>query len=193
MVEARGARVVAAARLRHNPGDAELDAALYGLRPWRNRPEVRAVLTSWWQTRIPGSHLDPGGVEEVATYLSTIGGLVDGEGRSATDPANAETIGGMVAFMLVNVAAGRDNADGDWLRRTVKGIKPRTASWYHAKYRGDGMADFFAWANASRHRGDIRGLVAGGKSMAAARKWLERHPGEHWPCPGRPWRPERRA
>lgn len=175
----------AAARLRHNPGNAELDAALDDLRPWRNRAAVRAVLTAWWQTRIPGSHLDPGGVEEVATYLSTI--------ASATDLPDAETIGGAVAFMLVNVAQGRDPADGDWLRRTVKGISPRTARWYHAKYRGDGMADFFAWANAGRHVGDIRGLVAGGMSKAAARKYLERHPGEHWPCPGQPWRPERRA
>jgi hypothetical protein len=154
------------------------------LRPWDDELSVAAALQAWWEshTAVP-MRGDP---VLVAADLAMIG-------AHARELPTAEEAVGLTAYALANVAAGRAPNDMDWLRRVVKGIPASSARRLHAMHRGRGIDDFSAWTAGLRYRGDVRSLVAGGKSEKVAQQWLRRHPDAHAPSPGSPWRPERKS
>jgi hypothetical protein len=158
--------------------------ALEARRPWRARAAVENALQDWWDGHYR-QHPMRGDVAEVAGQLEAIGATW----RPLPD---AESIAGMAAVMLVNVGAGRRFDDGDFLRQiVVKGVPASTARRLHATHRGHGMDDFSAWLAGVGYRRDLAALVAGGKSEATARRWLQRHPDQH--APASPWIPARKV
>jgi hypothetical protein len=94
---------------------------------------------------------------------------------------DAESVTGMTAFSLVNVAAGRAPGDTDMLRQVVKGIPASTARRYRQLHGPNETALFAYLGHLNRRRQmDLYRLVKGGRTKAAARRLLERNPGKHF-------------
>lgn len=152
-----------------SPGADALVQRLEALRPWQDVAAVRRMLAAW-SSEYTDTPVDELRAHDVAEHLAQIG-------RSTTlpDPDDAA----MTAFlMLTNVARGREAAEYDLLRDTVKGRPARTLRHYRQMYGGiDALGRFFE--HHVQYELDLAALVRGGRSLAATRRWLERHPRMH--------------
>jgi hypothetical protein len=115
------------------------------------------------------------GAAEVAIELAVIG-------RAINSPTDAEAVG-IVNLMLQNVALGRGAREYDTLRDHIRGVPARTLRRYRqiaSEAGGDpGLDALPIYFESLQYRLDLDGLVLAGRSPAAARRWLERHPGKH--------------
>jgi hypothetical protein len=150
----------------------ELAAILERLRPWTDRTAMERALRQWTQAHgWPDLH---GREADVAQDLYRLGGEVTADGIWNAAPPDTETAAGITAFMLRNVAAGRGATEYDLLGDSVKGVPRRTIRHYRHVHGGvKALGAFFA---SLQYDIDLAALVHGGRSEAAARRWLERHP-----------------
>jgi hypothetical protein len=143
-----------------------LVALLRDLRPWDRRAVLRDGLGRWAR-----GEADTGVCDEVAREI----------GRIGTDPSYPHWTDSAVAHvtmeMLHNVAAGHQAWELGGSLLAARRI-PRSTRYYN---RAEGMS--YVYRRVARER-DLRELVAGGRSLAAARQWLLRHRGRHyWDAP----------
>ena len=176
-----------AAKMRHLVEDAQLvpnDAGLaladlvVSTRPWANERVVAVALRSWAERYTHAGTIDSGlqdGASDVAAEMRLIG-------RWADPPSNADMIG-ITFHMLHNVAVGRGATEYDLLRDHLVGVPERTLRRYRQRVRDAGgnvgvepLHDFMA---SLQYDIDVAALVHQGRTPAAARRWLERHPGKH--------------
>lgn len=145
------------------PADRCLGAALDKLRPWSAELAVAAALQSWWDSHyaLPIK----GDVADVAADLRVLG--------PSEQELDAEAIGGIAAFMLVNVFNGRNTHDYDMLRDVVKGIPASTARDYRRRYGNDAFSEYM---RHFQYEQDLVALMRSGRKLPAARRYLERHP-----------------
>jgi hypothetical protein len=147
-------------------------------RPWRDENAFAADLRLWARKHWGHGSLEPrmaDGASEVASELSVIG-------RASNPPTDAQALG-MTNLMLRNVALGRGPRQYDTLRDHIRGVPARTLRRYRQQAReggGDAGVDALPiYFSNLQYRLDLDSLVLGGRSLAAARRWLQRHPGKH--------------
>lgn len=163
-----------------SPAADALVQRVEALLPWQDVAAVRRMLAAW-STEYTGSSIDELRAHDVAEHLALIG--------RSTDLPGADDAAAIAFFMLGNVARGREAAEYDLLRDTVKGWPARTLRHYRHLHGGiDGLGRFLE--HRVQYELDLAALVRGGRKVAAARRWLERHPGMHAkdappPRPGR--------
>jgi hypothetical protein len=152
-----------------SPAADPLVQRVEALRPWQDVAKVRRMLAAWSReyTETP---IDELRTHDVAEHLAQIG--------RSTDLPDPEGIAMATFLMIGNVVRGREAAEYDLLRDSVKGWPTRTLRHYHQMYGG-----IHALGRFLEHRVqydlDLAALVRGGRRLAAARRWLERHPGMH--------------
>jgi hypothetical protein len=90
---------------------------------------------------------------------------------------------GIVFHMMRNVAMRRAPTEYDLLGDIVRGVPDRTLRRYRQRVREAGgnpgveaLGDFM---ESLQYDLDLAELVRTGRSRAAARRWLQRHPGSH--------------
>jgi hypothetical protein len=158
------------------PGEGSLALAdlVVSLRPWRDEQRVSSALRSW-ATRYSGEgSLDPGladGAGAIAQHMRALGGLLE--------PLDDGSMLSITFAMLQNVARGRDPTEQDLLVDHVVGIPARTLRRYKQRARESGENPLHLFLVALQYDLDVAGLVRGGRSPGAARRWLQRHPGQH--------------
>ena len=159
------------------PADRCLRDALEKLRPWTDEVAVTIALQAWWD----GHYGRPmrGDVADVAAALGEIG-------AHWIPLPDAESVTGMTAFSLVKVYKGRKPDDNDMLREVVKGIPASTTRRYRQRF---GEEAFHEYMRHMQYGIDRYQLVKAGRTKAAARRWLERNPGKHFPDAPPPRRP----
>jgi hypothetical protein len=106
-----------------------------------------------------------GDVADVAAELNVWGDSEPG--------LDAESVTGLAAFMLANVAAGRALGDHDLLRQVVVGIPASTARDYRRLY---GEAALSEYLRRIQYKQDLVALMRAGRKLPAARRYLELHP-----------------
>jgi hypothetical protein len=161
-----------------NEAATSLATAVATHRPWQKEDSFAAALRSWATWHWGEGSLDPGladGAGEVAAELAIIG-------RATNPPTDSQAVG-IVNLMLQNVALGRRPREYDTLRDHVKGVPARTLRRYRqlAREAGEdpGLEALAIYLTRLQQRLDLDALVNGGRTEAAARRWLERHPGKH--------------
>jgi hypothetical protein len=140
---------------------AALVGILRGLRPWTRSDVVRNRLHAWTRANV-----DRPGCQDVADEIARIG-------RAANLLEwSDDLVADVVHEMLHNVSAGRqpwEHLGGSLLDDTSL---PRSTRYRH---REDGMD--YLYQRRSREA-TLRALVVAGRSEAAARRWMQRHPGK---------------
>ncbi len=174
----------APAKMRHSPADDALVELLDGLRPWQDEAAVDHALRDWatargWSIR---------DASEVAQELRSLGryDALHIEQRGVPDAGlDPESIAGIAAFMLVNVARGRGATDCGM--DAIVGLPERTRRRYIATH---GIHADTAWMDAHFvYDIALAALIRGGRSEQAARAWIRRNPGRRYtdaPPPRRP-------
>lgn len=156
------------------------------LRPWANERMVALALREWMQSslwdhdaetgeRIPlrlGDELERDAAAKIAAELHDIG--------QWAPELKPEQILGAIGFMLRNIVAGREATDyGDGFE-VVSGPGAPSARTRQRYASAHGSNAVWAWMRESlQYDLDLAGLVHGGRTKGAARRWLERHPGKH--------------
>lgn len=158
------------------PSEASLALAdlVVSLRPWRDERRVASALRSWANSYSGEGSLDPGladGAGAIAQQMRELGGLVE--------PPDDGPMLSMTFGMMRNVAAGRDPTEYDSLGDHVVGFPARTLRRYKQRAREAEENALRLFLAAFQYDLDVAALVHGGRSAAAARRWLERHPGQH--------------
>ena len=140
------------------------------LRPWQDEAAVAAVLEEWGTGRKGCEDLRNGHYREVAFHLRLLG-------RSA-EPPTTEQIDGIAFFMIHNLVSGREVTEyGDGFEFIIGAPSERTRRRYRQLF---GSEAGWQWMRDSlQFDMNVAGLVKGGRTPAAARRWLERHPGLH--------------
>lgn len=152
--------------------DFGLGAVLEPLRPWQDEATVATELANWASGRRGSEGLGPGHYREVAANLRYIG--------RSSPVQTTEEIDGIAFHMLRNVMAGREATDYGTsfefiLNKDVP--SPRTRRRYT---KAHGYMGGLRWMTEQlQYDLDLAALVRGGRSEAAARRWLERNPGKH--------------
>jgi hypothetical protein len=146
------------------PGDSCLRDALEQLRPWTGEVAVAAALQTWAESHHQ-QPVDRLGLADVASHLKIIGPMVE--------LPNPDEAAGIAAFMLVNIAKGRDARDYDMLREHVVGIPASTARRYRQWF---GEAAFSEYMRHIQYEQDLVALMRAGRKLPAARRYLQRHP-----------------
>lgn len=183
----RDGRGDGAARLRQAVVDAGLVPNAAGLdlmevldrtRPWADEDEVAKALRRWSDRHWGTGALTPGDADsaaEVATHLAVMG-------RASNAPSDTQVVG-IALHMLINVARGRGPTQSDLLADSVVGVPARTARRYRQLGRGStddpSLAAFAQFMQNLQYDLDLAALVRGGRSVGAARRWLQRHPSLH--------------
>lgn len=147
-------------------------------RPWQDEAKVARALRGW-ATRYWGEgSLDPGladGAGSVAEQLRYLG--------LASPPPDDPSMIGITFHLLRNVARGRPATQYDMLGDHVFDVPSRTMRRYRERARaaGDsqGISALHLFLSALQFDLDVAALVQRGRTPGAARRWLERHPGEH--------------
>ncbi len=145
------------------PADRCLRDALEQLRPWSDECAVATALLTWNDSHY-GRPIK-GDVADVAAELKVWG--------DSEPDLDAESVTGLAAFMLANVAAGRAHGDYDLLRQVVVGIPASTARDYRRLY---GEAALSEYLRHIQYEQDLVALMRAGRKLPAARRYLERHP-----------------
>jgi hypothetical protein len=145
------------------PADRCLQDALEKLRPWSDELAVTAALQAWWDRHY--ARPLKGDLADVAAQLKIIG--------TAAELPDAESATGIAAFMMVNVFNGRGTRDYDTLREVVRGLPASTASRYRRRF---GEAAFSEYLRQLQYEQDLVALIRVGRTLPAARRYLERHP-----------------
>ena len=161
-----------------NETATELASIVTQHRPWRDETAFAAALRGWANRRWTKGALEPriaDGAAEVAAEMAFIG-------RSLNPPTDAQAVG-MVNLMLQNVALGRGPREYDTLRDHVKLVPARTLRRYRQQAREssrdpgtDALPIYF---ERLQYELDLAALVHGGRTVSAARRWLQRNPGKH--------------
>ena len=174
----------APAKVLHSPADDALVELLDGLRLWEAEAAVDHALRDWANAR--GWSIRD--ASEVAQELRSLGryDALHIEQRGVPDAGlDRESVAGIAAFMLVNLARGR--AATDYGMDAIVGIPDRTRRRYIATH---GIHADTAWMDAHLvHDIALAALMRGGRSEQAARAWIRRNPGRRYtdaPPPRRP-------
>lgn len=177
-VAAKMRQVAFDAGLVRNDAATPLATAVLSNRPWQEEDEFAAALRRWATQHWGEGSLDPGladGAGEVAAELAVIG-------RATNPPSDAQAVG-IVNLMLQNVGRARAAREYDTLRDHIKGVPERTLRRYRqlAREAGDdpGLDALPIYFASLQYRLDLDAMVNAGRTEAAARRWLERHPGKH--------------
>lgn len=139
---------------------AELVGLLRGLRPWGQWRPVRDGLYAWAR-----GGAGRGACMDVADMLARIGR--GGNLTAWTDGA----VAALTADMLGNAAAGHPRIAPGGSLLGVRSL-PRSTRY---RNQDEGMAYLY---RRRRREANLRELIVGGRSPAAARQWLLRHSGE---------------
>jgi hypothetical protein len=159
------------------PSEAALKllGALIATRPWQDENRTARAIRDWADHHWGEGSLTPrqtDGAADVAGGLSELGRLAP--------PLTDAQILGAALFMLRNVARSRAPTEDDPLRDHVVGLPARTARRYrqHAREAGlhPGRGGLGLYVRDLQYDIDLAALVHGGRSVHAARRWLERHP-----------------
>lgn len=163
-----------------------LEPYLAPLRPLRRRERPVALAIRRWLDA-PGPELvlgrnrpprprrrvqvDIRKLEEVARHLASW--------EEHRPSLTTNDLAGMAFFMVRNLAAGRTATDyGDIFFEVVRGApSDRTRRRYRQQWGND--AGRVWWREELQHYLDVSGLVASGRTPAAARQWLRDNPGKH--------------
>jgi hypothetical protein len=90
---------------------------------------------------------------------------------------------GIVNMMLQNVGRARHAREYDTLGDHIKGVPERTLRRYRQLAReagkDPGLDALPIYFSSLQYRLDLYALINAGRTEAAARRWLERHPGKH--------------
>ena len=160
---------MSAAKMRQRFGVGEL---LESLRPWGDEAGVASALAGWGIGRAGCEMLGDGQYREIAAHLRLIG--------RSREPITAEQVDGIAFFMIHNLVSGRDvTAYGDGFQYIVGSGSPseRTRRRYR-KLFASGAG--WQWMRDSlQYDLDVAGLVHGGRTRGAARRWLQRNPEKH--------------
>jgi len=173
----------APAKVLHSPADDALVELLDGLRLWEAEAAVDHALRDWANAR--GWSIRD--ASEVAQELRGLGrhDTLHIKERGVPDPGlDRESVAGIAAFMLVNVARGR--AATDYGLDAIVGIPDRTRRRYIATH---GIHADTAWMDAHYGYGiALAALVRGGRTEQTARAWIRRNPGRPYTEAFKGWR-----
>jgi hypothetical protein len=169
------------------PDLSDLEDVLERTRPWSDHGAVERGLREWasrhgWPTLAAGE-------ASVAVELHRLGGDVGKDGVWNARPPDRHEAAEIAAWMLTNVAAGREATEYGLMgvRITGHGIPARTMRRYLAQPGSDPLTSVL---RRFAHDRGMANLIAGGRSPVAARAWLRRHPNT---SPGEARPPRRRA
>lgn len=178
--EARAAKMrqmIDAAGLVPSEGAFALARLVVSTRPWRDENLVASALRDHAGRYWPDGVLDKG--------LADGAGLVAEQMRaiSLAGQVSDENMMGIMFGMLHNVARGRQAAAYDLLGDVVRGVPKRTIRRYKQRVReaggNPGLEALGAFLKSLQFDLDVAELVRRGRTPAAARRWLERHPTKH--------------
>ena len=154
------------------PGPAfdALCEAMLATRPWTDEEATARRLRAWAETYLKTGSLNPGDADGAAEVAAELHVLAQ---REELDDGSAV---GATFFMVHNVSLGRPAGREDRVKDTFHGdgIPARSMRQYRSQPDG--------WDRVKRRiqrELDIAGLMRGGRSEAAARRWLQRNPDKH--------------
>lgn len=153
------------------PARSALCALVEAHRPWTNDLAFATRLGGWaltyWQRDLD---------------CIDISDSMRAFGRSQ-DPPDHESAVGLVFHMLRNVAAGRHAGEYDLLGEIVRGRPARTMRRYRRDHGATPAGPLHAFLARFQQEQCLVALTRDGRTLPAARRWLERHP--DW-LPGQP-------